>query len=62
MLRFVGVIIDIKGDQDFLYTRESNSKLLMLSLSMTRGAGQGGVVASSPDRVTGLCHVSHHPS
>ena len=23
MLRFVGVIIDIKGDQDFLYTRES---------------------------------------
>ena len=60
MLRFVGVIIDIKGDQDFLYTRESNLKLL--SLSMTRGAGHGGVVAASPDMVTGLCHVSHHPS
>ena len=29
MLRFVGVIIDIKGDQDFLYTRESNLKLKM---------------------------------
>ena len=29
MLRFVGLIIDIKGDQDFLYTRESNLKLKM---------------------------------
>ena len=51
MLRFVGVIIDIKGDQDFLYTRESNLKLL--SLSMTRGAEQGGGATASPDIATG---------
>ena len=36
MLRFVGVIIDIKGDQDFLYTRESNLKLKM-------GVDRGGL-------------------
>ena len=45
MLRFVGVIIDIKGDQDFLYTRESNLKLKtgvgLLTLGQLLGASLG---------------------